>query len=602
MADSHSSDTPPAAVHTLRQGLARIRYAYNAVFYPDVPEDAPPQKKWEASVEGPMLLASVVFLVLFTGAALGKTDARGTQIAELGMWLTWLVFGIDYCVRLALAKPRLKWFFTHLHELIVVLLPWFRPLRVLRVVPVLFLMQRFSTKSQQVTVAIYTAIGSTLMILVAALTIYDAEYGQPGSQIKSFGDALWWSIVTVTTVGYGDITPVTSFGRGVGVVLMIGGIAVAGIVTATVAAWLVQQVSDDEANEVQGKLLLDEVQTLRQELHHLRRELAQSTAPATGSANGAATYPPYAAGDTAGLSSPTGFAEESRNEALPRIGTPSAGSNPAPDAGCAEQNTTEPGQHQCPPKIDHPANPGISADSLPPAHTGGVPHAPEAVQQYTLTEGLKLVGRHMSSSLKRYLDEAGTLVPPHTPTPSDHHRNDPASPSHWWQRRRRRSGISQPDSVTPPATDTPPTSHRPPSPATPTTTNQVAKPTPPASNRQDSPESSAVADSPSISDNEQPTPAVHRRRLQREGFTTPQASSPSPSVNQIPSDPTRRSASPNHPSPAVDEHSTPPTSPHSTRPASPHPAAPPPPVADTAAFEPPAAAATDPADEDSTTP
>ena len=61
---------------------------------------------------------------------------------------------------------------------------------------------------------------------------------------------VWWSITTVTTVGYGDLSPVTAMGRVVAVALMLGGITLVGTVTATLASWIVQRVAEeDTANE-----------------------------------------------------------------------------------------------------------------------------------------------------------------------------------------------------------------------------------------------------------------------------------------------------------------------------------------------------------------
>ena len=70
--------------------------------------------------------------------------------------------------------------------------------------------------------------------------------------IRHFGDALWWAITTVTTVGYGDITPVTPEGRLVAVVLMLAGIGVIGVFTATVASLLFeeQQTQNPETDEI----------------------------------------------------------------------------------------------------------------------------------------------------------------------------------------------------------------------------------------------------------------------------------------------------------------------------------------------------------------
>ena len=63
------------------------------------------------------------------------------------------------------------------------------------------------------------------------------EVHQPGSNIHDFGDAIWWAVVTVTTVGYGDRYPVGTAGRGVALVLMLVGIGLGGAVTATVASY-----------------------------------------------------------------------------------------------------------------------------------------------------------------------------------------------------------------------------------------------------------------------------------------------------------------------------------------------------------------------------
>jgi voltage-gated potassium channel len=67
-----------------------------------------------------------------------------------------------------------------------------------------------------------------------------------GSNIKNFGDGLWWAMTTVTTVGYGDKFPVTTEGRFLAVALMIMGISLVGVITASVAAWFVK-ISDAES-------------------------------------------------------------------------------------------------------------------------------------------------------------------------------------------------------------------------------------------------------------------------------------------------------------------------------------------------------------------
>jgi voltage-gated potassium channel len=66
-----------------------------------------------------------------------------------------------------------------------------------------------------------------------------------GSNIKNFGDGLWWATTTVTTVGYGDRFPVTTEGRFLAALLMITGISLIGVITASVASWFVKMSSNE---------------------------------------------------------------------------------------------------------------------------------------------------------------------------------------------------------------------------------------------------------------------------------------------------------------------------------------------------------------------
>jgi voltage-gated potassium channel Kch len=86
----------------------------------------------------------------------------------------------------------------------------------------------------------YIALVAIAVVLLGALGVFLVERGSNRS-IGSFGDALWWAVVTATTVGYGDVSPVTLEGRLIAVVLMLTGIGVIGVFTATVAALFFEQ-------------------------------------------------------------------------------------------------------------------------------------------------------------------------------------------------------------------------------------------------------------------------------------------------------------------------------------------------------------------------
>jgi voltage-gated potassium channel len=133
-------------------------------------------------------------------------------------------------------------------------------------------------------VIVYTACSVVLLVYVASLAILDAERYEPDSKITTFGDALWWSVTTITTVGYGDLSPVTGIGRVIAVTLMIGGISLVGVVTATLASWIVQRVAEeDTAKQAATTAQIDalhsdlehQVQTLSAEIQRLSEAVAE---------------------------------------------------------------------------------------------------------------------------------------------------------------------------------------------------------------------------------------------------------------------------------------------------------------------------------------
>ena len=103
-------------------------------------------------------------------------------------------------------------------------------------------------------------------MFVASLAVLDVERGQPGSNIENLGDSLWWALTTVTTVGYGDQYPVTDRGRVVAAALMLCGIALIGMVTATLATYLVEAVRDDREAVSERAQILAEIAALRRDI------------------------------------------------------------------------------------------------------------------------------------------------------------------------------------------------------------------------------------------------------------------------------------------------------------------------------------------------
>jgi voltage-gated potassium channel len=187
-----------------------------------------------------------------------------------------VVFVIEFVTRLVLADRRGRYAVRHVPDVLMVALPMLRPLRLLRFLVLLRMLNRRATASLSGRVGIYVVASAGLVLLVAALAMLDAERHDPQANIKTFGDALWWAVSTMTTVGYGDRFPTTSDGRYIGAGLMLAGIALLGVVTASIASWLIEQVRNVEADAQTATR--GDMAELRAEIARLSKALAQRDA------------------------------------------------------------------------------------------------------------------------------------------------------------------------------------------------------------------------------------------------------------------------------------------------------------------------------------
>jgi len=135
--------------------------------------------------------------------------------------------------------------------------PIFRPLRVLRL---LYVVAGAGTAYRTVNRLLdrkglqWFLVLAVSVIGLGAVLVMFAERNSTESQIAHIGDALWWSIVTSTTVGYGDIAPVTPAGRVVAVLLMLLGISTVSVVTANIAAVLVDEETESDLAKLEAKI------------------------------------------------------------------------------------------------------------------------------------------------------------------------------------------------------------------------------------------------------------------------------------------------------------------------------------------------------------
>jgi voltage-gated potassium channel len=194
-------------------------------------------------MEIPLAVASVVFLGGYSVRVLAHGRLHQGWL-DLSLALTlaaWAFFAFDYAVRVRLSGlGPLRFVRRHLLDTVILLLPLLRPLSVVSVYDRVQHRYDKPRLTLYARVIAYASLTAVLLGYTSALTVYFAEHKAPGATILTFGDAVWWACATLSTVGYGDVTPVTPLGRVTAVGLMACGLALLGAVTGSFSSWLIQ--------------------------------------------------------------------------------------------------------------------------------------------------------------------------------------------------------------------------------------------------------------------------------------------------------------------------------------------------------------------------
>ncbi|CAB4537891.1 MAG: two pore domain potassium channel family protein [Actinobacteria bacterium] len=189
---------------------------------------------------------ALCFLVAYSYPAFNQTISDSTNhYLGLVQWVCWFAFAVDLIYGIWKADNRKEYLKRHPLEIASVLLPFLRPLRLMRVISFGSLALQKVAIGRQFAITVKVAISALFISYVAAIQITISERSIEGSNIKTFSDGLWWAVTTVTTVGYGDRYPTTTEGKLLAVLLMITGISLVGVITASVAAWFVKMSQED---------------------------------------------------------------------------------------------------------------------------------------------------------------------------------------------------------------------------------------------------------------------------------------------------------------------------------------------------------------------
>lgn len=203
-----------------------------------------------------VLVLSIYILGALVVDTFFKLSAETSKILEYVDSVICIFFLIEFCVRYYQAENKLqflKWGWIDL----VASIPtfnYFRSARLLRLIRLLRIVRTFRTTDQFIKhvyrnkakgAFITVAIISFLLITFSSIAILQFETA-PNSNIKTAEDALWWAYTTFTTVGYGDMYPVTGEGRIIAVLLMTGGVGLFGTFSGFIASWFLGGSKSDE--------------------------------------------------------------------------------------------------------------------------------------------------------------------------------------------------------------------------------------------------------------------------------------------------------------------------------------------------------------------
>jgi voltage-gated potassium channel len=202
----------------------------------------------------PMAVLGIAWLVV--AIVIGTANVTGTAPAVLvgTLFALWVILLAEYLVRLVVSPDRRGYLKRRWVEPVTVVVPPLQGWHVIGIEKMCLLLHEGGLRVSAVLkhhslFRVLIAAAGTLFIGSWLVLIF--EENAKGSNIHNYPDALWWAIVTVTTVGYGDRYPATEGGRAVAVVLMLVGIGLIGVLTATVASVFVKEHTDANREEYQ---------------------------------------------------------------------------------------------------------------------------------------------------------------------------------------------------------------------------------------------------------------------------------------------------------------------------------------------------------------
>lgn len=193
--------------------------------------------QWQSKSTLPLAFLGVAYLAIYAAQVLNKANVSLVNQLEIASICIWVVFALDVLMRLVFATSLKSFLKSSWLEVIALTLPFLRILRVFRVLIALRGIKGF-VQNRASSTGVYVLMLVPLTWFAGAIAVLDAESSNSDALITNLREALWWSLATITTVGYGDKYPTTLEGQLVAAVLMITGIALFSAGAGMFASWI----------------------------------------------------------------------------------------------------------------------------------------------------------------------------------------------------------------------------------------------------------------------------------------------------------------------------------------------------------------------------
>jgi voltage-gated potassium channel len=200
----------------------------------------------------PPLLVAAILTIPTTVVEESQVGHPWDQIATGCNWVIWAMFAAELVIMLAVVPARWNWLLHHPLEIAIVvltppaLLTAVQPIRLLRLLRVLRLFRLAPLARRALTME-----GVRFAAILAGLTAITGGAAFAAVEKYSVGDGIYWAITTITTVGYGDITPKTTEGKIVAIVVMLVGIGTATLLIGAVAQHFIATKVTQELDEIE---------------------------------------------------------------------------------------------------------------------------------------------------------------------------------------------------------------------------------------------------------------------------------------------------------------------------------------------------------------